>query len=79
MQRRTRTALIAFFALSLWGGWTSLSWVSLVPAAHAQFGGYRFTDMFYVKKVVWLVEKNYVDPQQVNPQKMLYEIGRAHV
>ncbi|MCK6511850.1 S41 family peptidase [Myxococcota bacterium] len=73
MQRRTRTALIAFFALSLWGGWTSPSWVSLVPAAHAQFGGYRFTDMFYVKKVVWLVEKNYVDPQQVNPQKMLYE------
>ncbi|MCB9641995.1 MAG: PDZ domain-containing protein [Myxococcales bacterium] len=78
MQRRIWTAFLAFLMLSLWGpGTLAPPWKALsVPNAHAQFGGYRFTDMFYVKKVAWLVEKNYVDPQQVSPQKMFLKAVR---
>ena len=67
MQRRVWIALTALLAFSVWGSGQGML---AQREATAQFGSYRFGDLFYIKKVVWLIEKNYVEPQLVNPQKM---------
>jgi carboxyl-terminal processing protease len=43
---------------------------SLNPPAHALVG-YRFTDLFYLRRVSFLVDQHYVDSQQIEPSKML--------
>jgi len=71
MRKKSWTTLLLCSVLFL--GWTTLPITGWLPPREAQAdNNYDLSDLYYIKKAVFLLKKNYVDPKMIKPEKMFF-------